>query len=246
MDGALTAFTRAWQQCLVCLVQRCGCREWKQLALCQLLHHSWTSESPLYTFQVEGSFKRQTCFLPASVMFLNCGYKKSNKSKSVNSTSVSHSVALTVMWRVSDTPATVSALPDTDSWEPMPTPVTESHKPLKSHIWGTSPARAIGSIYCHVSKMIVIATEWEHSEDTPWKDMSLGASIWKSRLLDASASYVSTLLCSYGVFLFFPDLLRYNWHTALYMLKVYSIVIWFTYGAWSDYYNKFSEHPIIR
>lgn len=151
-----------------------------------------------------GIFKKQSCFLPASVMFLNCGYKKSNKSKSVNSTSVSCSVALTVMWRVSDTPASVSALPDTDGWEPMPTPVTESHKPLKSHIWGTSPARAIGSIYCHVSKMIVITTEWEHSEDTPWKDMTLGASIWKGRLLDASDSHVSTLLWSYGVFLFFP------------------------------------------
>ena len=179
-------------------------------------------------------------------MFLNCDCKKSNKSKGVNSTSVSCSVALTVLWRVSDTPATVSALPDTDSWEPMPLPVTESHKPLKLHIWGTSPARAIGSIYCHVSKMRVITTEWEHSEDTPWKDMTLGAAIWKGKLLDASDSYVSTLLCSYGVFLFFPDLLRYNWHTALCMLKVHSIVIWLTYGAWSDYYNKFSEHPIIR
>ena len=36
-------------------------------------------------------------------------------------------------------------------------------------------------------------------------------------------------------------LLRYNWHTALYMFKVYSIMIWLTY-IMNDYHSKFREH----
>ena len=39
---------------------------------------------------------------------------------------------------------------------------------------------------------------------------------------------------------FLQVLLRYNWYTAMYKFKVYSIMIWLT--SCNDYHNKFSRH----
>ena len=51
---------------------------------------------------------------------------------------------------------------------------------------------------------------------------------------------IHCIFCRYYFFL--PVLLRYNWHTALYKLKVYSVMIWLTYVVkW--YHSMFSEHP---
>ena len=41
---------------------------------------------------------------------------------------------------------------------------------------------------------------------------------------------------------FLPVLLRYNWHTALYRFKVYSIMNDKTYTPRNDHPNKFTEH----
>ena len=41
--------------------------------------------------------------------------------------------------------------------------------------------------------------------------------------------------------LFFPDLLKYNWH-ALYKFKMYSIMFWFA-TSWNDYHDKLNENP---
>ena len=47
------------------------------------------------------------------------------------------------------------------------------------------------------------------------------------------------------VYLFFLlNLLRYNWHTALYKFKVYSIMIRLILG--NDYHNKFGKHLLCH
>ena len=43
-------------------------------------------------------------------------------------------------------------------------------------------------------------------------------------------------------FSFLLVLLRYNWHTAQYTFKVYSIMIWL-HTSWNDHHSKCSEHP---
>lgn len=50
---------------------------------------------------------------------------------------------------------------------------------------------------------------------------------------DTKSSYVFYILLF--LFLFFPALWRYSWHTMLYKFKVYNLMIWFTYILWNDY-----------
>lgn len=109
-------------------------------------------------------------------MFLCCVGKNTPKTQTQPAHLSLAAYLSRFMWRrVLGTSAAVHTLPD--PWQlqkPCQHPSWKACEHGKLYISGRAPARTIGSIYCPVSRMIVITAEWQHSEDKWWKDMSPG------------------------------------------------------------------------
>ena len=107
--------------------------------------------------------------------------------------------------------------------------------------------------WCNYYKPVLVVSFWQYelwwTTHDPAGTQKLAVYVWGLLFLELSLwqglSNSVPLPKKYFLSRLFPVLLRYDWHTALYKFKVYSIIIWLTYTSWNAYHNKFNERSSI-